>query len=585
MALPVHEEAVLDTDVDEAIQGDGDDINCVPVTPAFLLSTKYQRRYYHPQRREGEAPEIKALQTKFKPLCPPTSRCGSIEFIWRPCTSPEGSLYFIEKKWNIMTFVDLYNDNHREQFTTCALSLLHKIEKQKDKLPKDAEIVIMVEDYGAGVGYGYGYYLATWEDRCVFWLEDVDCDYITMQGGRVCTTETHIAKYLEYLFCAISKNMPRRVHMEMFPCHHGTPRDVIEDLKIMLNFGIYDHVSSNNSIFPYDKTEASDILRCLERVKPLKPNAYDMWIVARCKQNLAEYMFINFHGERGARIHRNDSVLRGKIRTKRSLGFLIITPFLFFVPSVYMKEIENVWIDNTADHISWRKFTTLLYRDWNQSMTPATVILSANIGFLAIQSIDTDHPDRSAAQISSYISAVLSFFFFITVQILTYQHRSSDYFSAMKACYFFSRREKQWGGLESIAITFSLPTALFIWSMLAFLVALMIVFFWHTSIATRVSLGTLVVILMATTVIMLWLDWNNHWGSPEIFESRSLEGGSDPEPQNTVLYRIIPPGLRQAVLGVRERWQPRGIFRVKSRKRSSNASIAESDVSTVVEEE
>lgn len=91
-----------------------------------------------------------------------------------------------------MTFVDLYNDNHREQFTTCALSLLHKIEKQKDKLPKDAEIVIMVEDYGAGVGYGYGYYLATWEDRCVFWLEDVDCDYITMQGGRVCTTETHI---------------------------------------------------------------------------------------------------------------------------------------------------------------------------------------------------------------------------------------------------------------------------------------------------------------------------------------------------------------------------------------------------------
>lgn len=121
--------------------------------------------------------------------------------------------------------------------------------------------------------------------------------------------------------------------------------------------------------------------------------------------------------------------------------------------------------------------------------------------------------------------------------------------------------------------------------MLAFLVALMIVFFWHTSIATRVSLGTLVVILMATTVIMLWLDWNNHWGSPEIFESRSLEGDPDPEPQNTVLYRIIPPGLRQAVLGVRERWQPRGIFRVKSRKRSSNASIAESDVSTVVEEE
>ena len=86
-----------------------------------------------------------------------------------------------------------------------------------------------------------------------------------------------------------------------------------------------------------------------------------------------EYKFLNYHGERGARIHRDDSVLKDTIRGRRSLLFRMITPFLFFMPSVYMKEIDSVWIDDTVDWISWRKFITLLVRDWNQSITPVRV--------------------------------------------------------------------------------------------------------------------------------------------------------------------------------------------------------------------
>ena len=55
---------------------------------------------------------------------------------------------------------------------------------------------------------------------------------------------------------------------------------------------------------------------------------------------------------------------------ERSILFQIITPFLFFMPSVYMKEIEGVWIDDTVDWISWRKFISILDKDWSQSMTP-----------------------------------------------------------------------------------------------------------------------------------------------------------------------------------------------------------------------
>lgn len=64
----------------------------------------------------------------------------------------------------------------------------------------------------------------------------------------------------------------------------------------------------------------------------------------------------------------------------------------------------------------------------------ATVLLSANVGFLAIQSIDT--PDgssyRSPAQIASYVSALLSALDIVVVQVLMRRHRQHLYESAAK---------------------------------------------------------------------------------------------------------------------------------------------------------
>ena len=51
------------------------------------------------------------------------------------------------------------------------------------------------------------------------------------------------------------------------------------------------------------------------------------------------------------------------------------------------------------------------------------MLLSANVGFLAINSIDTDSPNKSAAQIMSYISSMLSLFIYIVSQILSRHHR------------------------------------------------------------------------------------------------------------------------------------------------------------------
>ena len=66
-----------------------------------------------------------------------------------------------------------------------------------------------------------------------------------------------------------------------------------------------------------------------------------------------------------------------------------------------------------------------------------TVILSANVGFLAIQSIDTDSRSRSFAQILSYISSTLSLSNLFVTQILAREHRHGEQQHADNAVSWF----------------------------------------------------------------------------------------------------------------------------------------------------
>ncbi|KAI0806194.1 hypothetical protein BC629DRAFT_1437671 [Irpex lacteus] len=545
-AAPMHEEVTPSkiSKQPEEIKG-FDRAACPGVMPSDVMQKRYMRLYHIPQKYdENSTTRIKALQTSFRPLSISPSNINGQRFNWESCKSPEGNLYFREASKRVLTCVDMYDEILREAVAKCALYILQRLEEEsqeehtkrgENSVPPDTEVIVMLEDFGDGGDYGYGYYLASWTKRCVFWLEDMEYDIVTT-GTRVCVTESHIGQYVELLFWYVDKG---QTHI---------PQDMVEALKDVLTLGAYDHITSNASIFPYDKTDASDILRCLDRVKredspdnkipgSSRQSAIDIWVVAN-------YSFLNYHGERGARIHRDDSVKQETVHGKRSLLFKLVNPFLFWMPSVYMKEIENVWIDESVDWISWRKFTTLIYKDWNQSMTPATVILSANVGFLAINSIDTGDEDRTAAQIASYISSVLSFFFFITVQVLTHQHRSSDYFTPSTA-----------------PSNCALHLEVTINSMLTFLGALMIVFFWHTSIVTRVLMGTVTVILLVVTAVLLWLDWNNHSANEDGHAGR----------QGTILYYLCPSGLRQTLLNVREKWQHKGRFIL--RRKSSSISM------------
>lgn len=92
--------------------------------------------------------------------------------------------------------------------------------------------------------------------------------------------------------------------------------------------------------------------------------------VVNSRQYVDKERFLHFHGELGARLDRKDSAFEPSTQSSRSIAFMCISPFLFFMPLVYLKELERTYVDNSVHYYYWRQFIEGLKRDWENSITP-----------------------------------------------------------------------------------------------------------------------------------------------------------------------------------------------------------------------
>ena len=96
-------------------------------------------------------------------------------------------------------------------------------------------------------------------------------------------------------------------------------------------------------------------------------------------------------------------------------------------------------------------------------MRQATVLLNANVAFLAIPSVDNGSSSISPAQISSSLSIVTSVGSILLGLLLIRQHRVKSKDTAEEAHRFLMSRKHKALGLETLAIIYSLPYALLMW--------------------------------------------------------------------------------------------------------------------------
>ncbi|KAJ2925385.1 hypothetical protein H1R20_g11714, partial [Candolleomyces eurysporus] len=245
---------------------------------------------------------------------------------------------------------------------------------------------------------------------------------------------------------------------------------------------------------------------------------------------LTRQKFLNWHGVPEARIYRDQSV-HGERRHKTFL-IKILSPLLFSAPDVHLKSLEKLWVDGLMHGPVWREAIGKLNEEWQEFTLYATVLLNANVAYLAIQSIDTQLPGhRSPVQIGCYLSIVASIGSIILGLLLLRQNRSRIHGTMDEVNAFLQRRRHPRLGLETLAILYSLPYALLLWGMVSFLAAIGWNCFDGSNTATRFIMGAAWVALAVLVLWCVWMGWQPHESGDEEGNSTAADGDTPPTPE------------------------------------------------------
>jgi hypothetical protein len=79
----------------------------------------------------------------------------------------------------------------------------------------------------------------------------------------------------------------------------------------------------------------------------------------------AHWRFLYFHGQRHARLLKNQTVYdEPKLSSESSRLIRFLSPLLFRAPEVHLREMKELWTDEIIIEITWKKFMTKLQDEW-----------------------------------------------------------------------------------------------------------------------------------------------------------------------------------------------------------------------------
>ncbi|KAG1870813.1 hypothetical protein F4604DRAFT_1955924 [Suillus subluteus] len=424
---------------------------------------RYERKRIIPQTKDPVfiEPGNKVFEDK-----PPSSR-------WKPLAHPEGSLYYYDSTCRIYTDADLSKP-----------STLSAIEAFADKLYNDAQTnpniditsktELVVEDIDEAT---CGYYFVEQDTRCIFWLERFDAESLFDNIRRV-RNMGHIKYAIEAQYWSVSDIvsavrvdlMPTqttsRAHCELFPHENRVTPVVLEELKQMIMHAAAVTITSVTSVAPFERDELEkmlDLVREIEGTSSGKGTlegefTHTRCVVARFMSEFIKAKFFNFCGQPGARLD-SDQTIYFKGHDHQSLLFIVASLLLFGAPHTHQEDLKKIWVDRIINRVLWNQFIGKLNDEWAGLALSATVILNANVAFLAIPSV------QDTAKLLSYLSVVCSIAVVLLVLLLVRQNQKKDCERAVTLLKYVSQ---SFFGMEVLAITYSLPYGLLMWALLCF---------------------------------------------------------------------------------------------------------------------
>ncbi|KAI0676470.1 hypothetical protein C8Q78DRAFT_1065287 [Trametes maxima] len=414
---------------------------------------------------------------------------------WIPCAHPEGRLYFYHPTKRIYTDADVREYKILAILEAFEERLCNIIRNDNLILPHDYELVLYLEERKISGGYNWLYYYVNHATRTLFWLEEFDIiemlDDDAIPGIK---TPSCIRYEIESKYW---------YHWEMYPYRHEMQEEVFTELSAILTFASVDVITSMTSTVTYRPDEVHRMLGLVKSAKAA--SKMDFSTVAVVHQR-----FLNLYGQTFARLGRDQSVYKTKKHHKTPL-IRLLSPLFWNAPQVHLRGLERIWIDGILAIVPWSTFISKLHNEWQEFVLYATVLLNANVAFLAIPSVDDGTTELTAAQISSYLSIVTSVGSILLGLLLVRQHRVKSKDTADEAWRYLSSRKHPTLGLETLAIIYSLPYALLMWGMVTFLLAFSFECF---TTPDRVGVFTTAAGWIAVAILVFWCIFTG-WESDE----------------------------------------------------------------------
>ncbi|KAJ7134863.1 hypothetical protein C8R44DRAFT_436792 [Mycena epipterygia] len=448
---------------------------------------------------------------------------------WIPILHPEGARYFCDPKRRIFTELNICEEQNFANLTQVVQHVVMAIHASGNEMAPHysallerapyspnsdlrIDLVIEMDPSKSEPICGY-YYFVNHSERCLFFLHPVvPSDYLaalnTIDGPIEKERLRHGMECQYWKHCTIFPNAALPL-----------TKQLIDELQDCIVYGIGDVSTSFTSTVT---RSIEDLRHWLDIVRNFRHDDLgSASTLARMMEQFAHDRFLNFHGLPCARLNQNQSVYdSASKRKRRSYLFRIASPFLFFAPEVYRQSLENAYVDETALARVWEPFIHKLNTEWHDFTLFATVVLNANVAFLSIKSVDTltDNGHHSVEQIASYLSIVASIGSIVLGLLLVRQNRTKFHESAVDIATSVGRRSSKRFGLELLAVIFSLPYALLVWSMIMFFVAFMATCMRVQDTVAWSTIGSAAAIM---TALVLWCIWDA-WDMQETADHASL---------------------------------------------------------------
>ncbi|KAG2134839.1 hypothetical protein DEU56DRAFT_738284, partial [Suillus clintonianus] len=418
---------------------------------------------------------------------------------WFTLVHPEGSRYFVHQETRTFTEMNICDEETCEDIEYYMQCLLDELQRAVEygSLELDMEQVDLVLEPKTfdDDSVVCCYYFANHRDRCLFWLDDFNAEDILSDCKGV--------ENLSHIRLAIQAQYWR--HWGCFPSLCPVTQNLVDEVKDMLVHATCDHLTSLQSSAAFDVVELRDHLSVVDNIKVSVLSF--VYLAAIYGTFEGHNHFVNYHGEDCARLVVEQTVHGWAY--KRSPLMVILAPLLFFDPVTQVRDLHKVFVDRIACTARWNAFSSKLNGQLQDSNLLATVLLNANVGFLAIDSVDVS--GRSPTQVASYMSLVASMGSMILGLLLVSHNRTMGQGTHLHAEIFLSGLHDREHGLEKLAIIYSLPKALLIWGMVFFFAAFSVDWWSPGDTSSRAIVGTVILVvfvMVAYSVILIRkADW------------------------------------------------------------------------------